>query len=53
MVVEMRHFQERQTYLQQNKERAGRRWRISRTTSSVRLASAFMLLGATSILKSL
>jgi hypothetical protein len=41
----MRYFQERQTHLQQNKERAGRWQRILKMTSSVRLASAFLLLG--------
>ena len=46
---EMRQFQERQTHLQQNKERAERRRRISTTASSVRLASVFLLLGASSI----
>ena len=34
---------------QQNKEQAGRRRRISKMTSSMRLASAFLLLGASSI----
>jgi hypothetical protein len=45
VVGEMRHFQERQTHLQQNKKQAERQRRILKMTSFVRLANAFLLLG--------